>query len=145
MKHLALLLSGGVILFLVLVMGIFSFFRGTELAQNPLVVPVDPTITALQTQFAADQAAYQTELTTLAQTRQQQDTAFQQQAQELAGQIKAAQQQLTDFKSQEEKLLVQVEQLQNARVERQRAYQTSLEQTRQARLTPPGNSGQEDK
>jgi DNA anti-recombination protein RmuC len=144
-KYLGLLLTGGLILFFVLAVGIVKFFQGAESAQNLLVVPVDPTITALQAQIAADQAVYQTELTTLAQTRQQQDATFQQQAQDLTRQIKAAQQQLTDLKSQEQEFLTQVEQLQNTRAERQRAYQTSLDQTRHARLTPPGNSGQEDK
>jgi Skp family chaperone for outer membrane proteins len=145
MKRLGLLLTGGFILFLVLAVGIVKFFQGIESAQTPLVVPVDPTITALQAQIAADQADYQAQLTALAQNRQQQDAAFQQQAQGLTGQIKAAQQQLTDLKSQEQEFLAQVEQLQNTRAERQHAYQTSLEQTSQTHLTPPGNSGEEDK
>jgi hypothetical protein len=142
MKRLGLLLTGGVIVFLILAVGIVKFFQGVESAQMPLVVPVDPTITALQAQIAADQTDTEAQLTALAQERQQQDAALQQQAQELTSQIKAAQQQLTASKSQEQALLVQVNELQNIRAERQRAYQASLEQTRQAHLTASDNSGE---
>lgn len=130
MRHLGLLLAGGLIVVPILLIGIFSFFPAEVPPQPAIVVPVDPTITHLENRLTEQEATYQARVTALDQALQQEQADFQAQVKKLNMQIVTAQEHLDSLKRQEQDLQEQTRQLEISRAERVGTYQTALRQTR---------------
>ncbi len=129
MKHLGLLLGSVVIIFAAAALGLLAYLTEEPPAQDMIVVPVDPTISALEQALAEQTAAYQAQLTELEQSRQQREAELQRQFNTLTDQIAAAHQQLAELKHQEQELLSQLDRLEAERAGQLAAHQTRLQQT----------------
>ena len=128
MKHLGLLLGSVVILFAVVTLGLLTYLTEDPPDQGTIVVPVDPTISALEQALADQAAAYQARLTGLEQRRQQRQVEIQRQLDALAGQIAAAQQQLAELERQKQELLSQQNELEAEHTGQLETHQASLQQ-----------------
>ncbi len=135
MKHLALLLAGSLILLVIPLIGLYSFFSREKLPQSIIIIPVDPAITRLKNELASQETTYQAQATALEQTLKQQQADFQTQTQELNVQIIAAQKQLDHLKNQEQDLRAQINRLEITRAKRLTSYQTELQQARDKYVT----------
>jgi uncharacterized coiled-coil DUF342 family protein len=131
MKNAALMISGGIVFLLALV-GAALLIYPTEPAPQPaIVVPVNPTITALEQQLVKQEATYQAQADALDRALAAQEADFAGQIAELTGQVQQARQQLNTLKAQEQTLLAQVAQLEAARAQKLAAYQAQIDQIRQ--------------
>ena len=127
MRHLGLLLIAVTVLFIVLVIGVFSFMTEELPPQEVIVVPVDPTITYMENALVTQEAAYQSQLDELEQTLQQRQVDFRNKLESLNKQIEAVQEQLNQLQTQEQELLSQLKQLGIRRAQQQSRHQTNLQ------------------
>jgi len=127
MRHLGLLLIAVTVLFIVLVIGVFSFMTEELPPQEVIVVPVDPTITYMENALVTQEAAYQSQLDELEQTLQQRQVNFRNKLKSLNKQIEAVQEQLNQLQTQEQELLSQLKQLEIRRAQQQSRHQTNLQ------------------
>ncbi len=127
MRHLSLLLIAVTVLFIVLVIGVFSFMTEELPPQEVIVVPVDPTITYMENALVTQEAAYQSQLDELEQTLQQRQVDFRNKLESLNKQIEAVQEQLNQLQTQEQELLSQLKQLEIRRAQQQSRHQTNLQ------------------
>jgi len=147
MKYIGFLLFAGTSLVLAILLVVVRMIPESSPNQSVIVVPVDPTITHLETNLARREADYQVQLSTLEQTLQQHRADFEDQVEKINEQITAAQKQLKTLKSQEAALQLQIEQLEIERAEHLAGYKTHLEQirsqitARQARLQAEPGEG----
>lgn len=129
LKHLGILLAGGITFIIVFAVGIFSFLPQEQPPQPAVVVPATPpNADQLEASLSKREATYQAQITQSGQTLQERQTTYQAQLEELNTQIMAAQQQLNQLKAQEQNLLGQAAQLETSRAERLTTYQSQLEQ-----------------
>jgi len=127
MRHLGLLLIAVTVLFIVLVIGVFSFMTEELPPQEVIVVPVDPTITYMENALVTQEAAYQSQLDELEQTLQQRQVDFRNKLESLNKQIEAVQEQLNQLQTQEQELLSQLKQLEIRRAQQQSRHQSNLQ------------------
>lgn len=130
MKQIGLLLTGGLVILIVVLVGVFNAFTRHQPSQSVIVVPVDPTITYLETVLSEQETAYRVQVTRLEETLQQQQVDVPDQLEALNSQITASQQALDDLLDRQQTLQSQLAQLKAARTEQLATQQTKLEQVR---------------
>jgi peptidoglycan hydrolase CwlO-like protein len=128
MKQLMFILASALLLVVILIIGVFSYFPNKESSQAVIVVPVDPTVIQLEERLVEQDAAYRAKATALDASLQQQQLDFQIKRQSLNDEIAAAQRQLQELQSEKQDLLKQIEQLESDRAEQLASYQTELQQ-----------------
>ena len=130
MKHLGILLTGVLTLFVILVVAVFTFMTEELPPQGVIVVPVDPTITRMEEALVEQEAAYQAQLNEIEQSMQQRQTELRNQLESLNNEIFSAGQQLTELSDREKELSSQLQQLEVRRAKQLATYQTTLQQSR---------------
>lgn len=130
MKHFTVLLTTGIVIFLVLLGGVFSLFNGRESPRPPVVISIDRDIAPLKTSLARREATYQAQIDALDETLQAQESEYQTQAEVLNAQILAAQKQLAGLQAQKQALQSELIRLEAIKTERSTTYQNQIEQTR---------------
>lgn len=130
MKQLALFLITGIGLLLILLSGIAPRFVPREAAPAVIVIPVDPTVTALEARLAEQQATYQAKITVLEETLARKQADLPQQLLALDQQIAAAEQSLNTWQQRNAQLQDQLQTLQTPQTETETTLQTQIDTAR---------------
>lgn len=130
MKQIGLLLVGGLALLVVVLLGAFNIFTSRQPAKSVIMVPVNPTITYLETTLAEQEQSYRAQAAKLEETLKQQQADLPGQLEVLNNQITTAQQELDDLIDQQQSLQTQLDQLKAAQTEQPTTGQSELEQVR---------------
>ena len=130
MKHLSVLLLGGVVLFVVLLVGVLNFFSGHEPPQSAIVIDIDQDIAPIKATLAQREATYQAQLDSLDKRLQEQQNVYQTTTESLTVQARTLQNQLDVLQTQQQNLQVEVTHLQATINERSAAHQNQLQQLR---------------
>jgi hypothetical protein len=129
MKQLGLSLVVTSIIIVLLVGIIILPALPTQTQQNPIVIPVNPTITWREQELARQQVAYQNEVSALEQALKQTQQTEMTKTEKLQNQVTLAQQQLVELTARQQTLTARVAQLKTIQIERQAGYAQLITQT----------------
>jgi len=129
MKQLGLSLVVTSIIIVLLVGSIIWPALPAQTEQNPIVIPVNPTLTWLEQDLARQQVTYQNEVYTLQQALQRARQTEAAKNEKLQHQVALTQQQLVELTARQQTLAARVAQLKTIQTERQAGYAQLITQT----------------
>lgn len=130
MKQLAIWLIGGILGVMLLLLAVINLFRNEALPASAIVIPIDPTVTALEQRLSRQELSYQAQMEQLEQELRQQQLDGVARSEALQNQITAARQTLAQLQQQAQMIQTQVEALEEQTGRPAAAQEVALQQAR---------------